>query len=118
MSSRFTAGFETLHARGLKDKKKKKSSMFGNNSTLSRGTQRLVEKLARQSKLNRHQMRALGSLASAGRNTLQSAPGRISFAPSMALQRPAHTLPYQDRVNQVHRMRAGCVLFCFCWTRK
>ena len=117
--SRFTAGFETLHKRGLKDRRQRRSVMFGNddgagnnNSTLSRGTQKLVERLARKSGLNRDQMRALGNLASAGRNSLHSAPGRMGSgyapqAPSMALQVPAHTLPYQDRSRQIHTMRHG-----------
>ena len=107
--SRFTAGFETLHAKGMKDKRNYKSVMFGSgaHSTLSRSTQKLVEKLARQSHLNRDQMRALGSLASAGRNSLQSAPGRLVQAPSMATQFPAHKQPFVDHPNQVHRMRHG-----------
>ena len=142
---RFTAGFETLHSRGLKDKKRRDrpSEMFGPGmkSTLSRSTQKLVEKLAKQSKLNRTQMRALGSLASAGRfvddflrpplcsdwnltqwcavtlyryncrNALHTAPGRMSYAPSMELLQPKHTLPYQERTQKVHTMRFGCVCF-------
>jgi hypothetical protein len=114
MSGRFTAGFESLHQPGLKDRRvQRPSDMWGpdaeRTSTLSLGTRRLVEKLARQSNLNRDQMRALGSLASAGRNSLHTAPGRMGapLAPSMTSTLPAHARPYQDRAQKVHTMAFG-----------